>query len=74
MHWRPLLIAILATSLLFALNPFAEGAVPDIRYQMLVSAQIDGYSTDDDVIAISRYLIAVGDRETTCQIQLRIGS
>jgi hypothetical protein len=31
---------------------------------MLVNAQIDGYPTDDDVIAISRYLTAVGDRQT----------
>lgn len=50
---------IIATSLLFVVIPAI--AQTDIRYEMLVNANIDGYPTDDDVTAIGRYLTAVGD-------------
>jgi hypothetical protein len=62
MHLRSLLLVAFAFSFLVP-NSFAAETDSDIRYQMLLSARIDGYPTDDDVIAISRYLTAVGDRQ-----------
>jgi hypothetical protein len=63
MRSRSLLLILIAVFLLVALRPCYAAAETDFRYEMLVSAHIDGYPTDDDVTAIARYLRAVGDEK-----------